>query len=139
MQIARIHDTAPQDADPLLREYIDAKKALDLAQNRLKKAQAVLLDQMAHDHQKSYRWTKEGRTYGVTYVRAERVEVDEKALRKALTAKVFDKYTVRKLDRKAMEAAIDTGDIDPMVVAKHVLTKPGEPYLRYSEKEIEDE
>lgn len=46
--------------------------------------------------------------------------INEPALRKELGAKVYDKYTKRVLDRKAMERAMDMGLIDPVTVSKHV-------------------
>lgn len=96
---------------------------------------------MAEKHRKTFSLTdlREKMTYSVTFVQAERVELDEKGLRKALTARVFDKYTVKKLDKKALEEAMGRGEVDPMVVAKFVSTKKGLPYLRYSEKEATDE
>jgi hypothetical protein len=93
---------------------------------------------MEDKHQKSYKWAHNGKQRTVTYVRSDRVEIDEKALRKALTAKVYDKFTVKKLDRKRMEAAMSAGEIDPMVVSQYITSKPGMPYLKYSEKEIEE-
>jgi ATP-dependent Clp protease ATP-binding subunit ClpA len=60
--------------------------------------------------------------------------LDEASAR--LTAKVFDRYTVKKLDRKRMEEAMDTGAIDPVTVSRYVELKPSRPYLEYREKEI---
>ena len=139
MQITRIHEDPQAAVDPLLSEYLDAKAAFDLAKARLDVAASELLNSMEDKHQKSYRWTNGDRQRSVTYVRSDRAEIDEKGLRKALTAKVFDKYTVKKLDRKAMEAAMDTGEVDPMIVSKYVTTKPGAPYLKYSERNVEEE
>lgn len=93
---------------------------------------------MAAKHQKSFTWQHEGRTRKVTYVQAETTQIDEKGLRRALTAKVFDKFTVKKLDRKAMEAAMDSGEVDPMVVARFVSAKPNSPFIRYTEKDSEE-
>lgn len=80
--------------------------------------------------------------YRFTYVQPVSVVIDEKGLRKALGARTFDKYTVRKLNRKAMEQAMERGEVSPMVVAKYVTEKPSQPHLKYSVKvhtEKEDE
>lgn len=90
---------------------------------------------METDSTKSMKVTVQGMAKQVTYVQTKSYEVDEKGLRKALTAKVFDKYTVKKLERAKLEKAIDDGEVDPMVVARFVAEKPNKPYLRYSEKE----
>ena len=141
MHIARIHEERLGGvSDPVLQEYLDAKKAHDLAGQRLKQAEAALLVRMQEKHQKSYKHTQpDGSTTTVTYVQRNTVEIDEKGLRRALTAKVFDKYTVKKLDRKAMEAAMDTGAVDPMTVARFVTEKPSQPYLKYTYKEGNDD
>lgn len=140
MHIARIHEERlGGHLDPILQEYLDAKAAHDLAGERLSNATEALLEQMAEKHQKSYKHKYQGVVTTVTYVKRETVEVDEKGLRKALTARVFDRYTVKKLDRKAMEAAMDTGAVDPMVVARFATTKESAPYLKYTKKEEEDD
>lgn len=74
-----------------------------------------------------------------TYVKRSSPVLDEKGLRKALTAKVFDKYTVKKLDRAALEAAMDRGEINAMVVLPFVQMKDGNPYIKYTENKDTDE
>lgn len=96
---------------------------------------------MAAKKRKTYSMTdlNEGMVYGVTFVQAERYEINEKGLRRALTAKVYDKYTEKKLNRKALEEAMSRGEVDPMKVSKYVEVTKGQPYLRYSEKEAVEE
>lgn len=94
----------------------------------------VLLAHMQENHQKSASVTRMGVRLQVTYTAPVSVTIDEKGLRRALTAKVYDKYTVKKLNRAAMEDAMSNGVIDPMVVSKYITEKPSQPYLRFSEK-----
>ena len=94
---------------------------------------------MAERHQKSYKVMDGEKVRTVTFVQQERTQIDEKGLRRALTAKVYDKYTIKKLDRKALEEAMGTGEVDPMVVSKYVSPVKGEPFLRYTEKDAEDD
>lgn len=139
MQITRIHEDPQTAQDPVLREYVDAKAALDHAERRLKQAQDALLEQMRAKHQKSYKWTNpEGKSTSVTYVQGQTAQIDEKGLRRALTAKVFDKYTTKKLDRKRMEAAMETGEVDPMVVSRFVTMRDNNPYLKFTETRNDD-
>jgi hypothetical protein len=77
-----------------------------------------------------------GKAYRVTFVQGETTEIDEPGLRKALGATQYRKYTQEKLDRKKLEAALDQGEVDPIVVGQHVRVKPNKPFLRYTEKEI---
>lgn len=139
LRIARINEV-PQDEDQdLFGEYVAAKQAVDQAQNHLKKVQKQLIDQMGAKHQKSWSITKDGEQHTVTYVQSNSVVIDTKALRRALTAKVYDKYTTKELNKDALEEAMSQGMVDPMVVAKYVSEKPGNPYLRYTRKQAEDE
>lgn len=119
----------PSEKD-LLSEFIEAKAARDSAQSRLDEIQERLTKQMEADQQKSFDYNREGIVGKVTYVRSKTTKVDEPGLRKALTAKVFDKYTTKKLDKKAMEEAMDAGTIDPVVVSKYVQVEYAKPYLR---------
>lgn len=124
---------APND---LVAEYLAARQERDRAQVRLSDLGERLIKQMEADQRKSFRWSADGLAHAVTYVRKHTTVIDEPGLRKALTARVFDKYTVRKLDRRAMESAMDAGAVDPITVSRFVTSKPGQPYLEYREKEV---
>ena len=94
---------------------------------------------MKANQRKTVTLESEGRKFTATYTQRTTTQIDERGLRKALTAKVFDKFTVKKLDRKALEAAMGEGAVDPMVVAKFVEQVPGKTYLTYREKDKNDE
>lgn len=77
-----------------------------------------------------------GNTTGkVTYTKQTRVVIDEAGLRRALTAKVYDKFTTRVLDRKAMEKAMEAGEINPVTVAKFIKIVESAPFIKYTESE----
>lgn len=124
--------------DPLVFDFLQARRARDRAQADLDEAQARLIKQMEQDQRKSFRWTSDGVRRAISYVQATTTVIDEKGLRKALGAKTYDKYTVRKLDRKAMESAMDDGTIDPITVSRFVTLKPNRPHLSLTEKEVEE-
>ena len=125
--------TEPND---LVAEYLRARTERDTAQAHLDEAQARLIKQMEADQRKSFKWTSDGRQRNLTYVVKRTTVVDEPGLRKALTAKIYDRYTKRILDRRAMERAMDAGDVDPVTVSRFVSMKPHNPYLDYREKEV---
>lgn len=133
MEVIPIRKVEPT-TNPEFTEYIDARAAADYANERLKRAQAVLLSSMQEKHQKSLSFVRDGIHRQVTYTAPVSVTIDEKGLRRALTAKVFDKFTVKKLNRAAMEDAMGNGVIDPLVVAKYITEKPSQPFLRFTEK-----
>lgn len=129
----------PTVSEPV-KEYLDARRAADLANERLKKATTVLIQGMEDAKIKTNQWTDaNGMKNTITYVKATRVEIDEVGLRKALTAKVFDKFTKKVLDKRAMEKAMDEGVVDPVVVAKFVTEKPSAPFLKYTVAEPKDD
>jgi hypothetical protein len=124
--------------DELVTEYLVARAERDRAQSYLDSIQARLVKQMQADQRKTYKWSDGGVNRNLTYVQQYTTIVDEPGLRRALRAKVFDRYTKRVLDRKRMEAAMDAGEIDPMTVSRFVTQRPKTPYLSYTEKETAD-
>jgi hypothetical protein len=124
--------------DPLVGEYLQARVERDKAQAKYDEVSTRLMKQMEADQRKSYRWQADGRAFGVTYVQAHTTVIDERGLRRALRAKTFDKYTKRVLDRKAMEAAMDSGEVDPVIVRQYVTLQPNKPHLSLKEKEVQE-
>jgi hypothetical protein len=119
----------------MVAQYLEAKTEYEKAKQRLDELSDRLIKQMEADQRKSFRWAEEGLERRLTYVQQHQTFIDEPGLRKALTAKVFDRYTKRVLDRKAMELAMDAGTVDPITVSRFVTTRPKKPFLTYTEKE----
>lgn len=124
----------PTETDPLVADYVRARVDRDQAQARLDELGERLIKQMEADQRKSWRWRDEHGAHTLTMVVKHSTDIDERGLRRALTAKVFDRYTKRVLDRKAMEAAMDDGAVDPMVVSRFVSQRAHKPYLDYRTK-----
>lgn len=122
--------------DPLVADFLTARQIRDRAQADLDEAQDRLIKQMEQDQRKSFRWTSDGVSRAITYVQAHTTVIDEAGLRKALGAKAFDRYTIKKLDRKAMEKAMDEGKVDPVTVSRYVTLKPNKAHLSLTEKEV---
>lgn len=125
--------------NPLVDDYLEAKAERDKAQARLDELSERLTKQMEADQRKSYRWDADGAKHTLTYVQSHVIEIDERGLRKALRAKVFDRYTKRVLDRKAMEAAMDSGEVDQVTVRQYVHLRPNKPHLTYSARVVAQE
>jgi len=94
---------------------------------------------MAKHQRKNLTLSSEGKKFSATYTQRTTNQINESGLRKALTAKVYDKFTVKKLDKKALEQAMSDGVVDPHVVARFVELVPGKTYVTYREKEEADE
>ena len=120
----------------LVQNYLIARARRDRAQTILDDAQARLIKQMEADQRKSFRWDDGGVRRTINYIQKHTVVINEAGLRRALTARVFDKYTKKVLDRKKMEDAIGMGAVDKMTVAQYAESKPQRAYLEYREKEI---
>lgn len=68
-----------------------------------------------------------------TLMKQSEYRFDEPGLKKALGARVWNKLTVAKLDKKKLEAAMANGDVDPVVVAAYAAEKESAPYIRLTE------
>lgn len=132
MHIERKIDPEEQTA---LLNYLAVRKTADRAKRFLEEAEEQLLKVMEAKRQKSFSYSEDGTKYSVTYTQRTENKINEAALRKALTARVYDAYVVKKLDRKSLENAMSSGEVDPMVVARYVDQVPGKPFLTYREKE----
>jgi hypothetical protein len=119
--------------DLILDEYLAARAAAETANQRLEQAQQKLLAQMAEEQQKTYKWSDGSVTKSISYAVRSVPVIDEAGLRKALKAPVYDKFTVRKLDRSKLEQAMSLGEVDPVLVSQFTTMKPSNPYLTYRE------
>lgn len=127
----------PNEPEPLVVDYLHARQARDQAQARFTELEERLIKQMEADQRKSFRWSRDGQAHNLTYVQGHTTYIDEAGLRKALKAKLFDRYTKRVLDRRAMERGMSEGEVDPLVVSKYVTDRLKKPYLNYTQREEE--
>lgn len=130
---ARTLRSVDADYEDMLDEYLSAKAAADRANDHLRVTEARLLEYMEREQLKTAVLEDSDLVHRVTFVQREVIKIDEKGLRRALRAKVYDRFTVRKLDRKALEGAMERGEVDPMIVSQHVTVEKSSPYLRYTE------
>lgn len=98
-------------------------------EDKIKEIETELIHRMEASSRKS---ASDGSTR-VTYVRPTKVKIDEAGLRKALGAKVYDRFTVAKLDQKKLEAALEKEEIEAEKVSPYVTEVVGTPYLRVTE------
>ena len=125
--------------EDLLRRYAEARRAEEEAHNSRLLVEEELMASMVKDQRKSTEVEDGGKRYRVTYVQGETSSVNEDGLRKALGAVTFRKYTVQRLDKKKLEDAMDSGDLDPVLVGQFVTVKPSKPFLRFTIKEEGDD
>lgn len=123
--------------DETLADLFDAlallKDEKDEADRRYRETQAMVVAALESRQQKTA--TVHGRKF--TLVAAERTVIDEDGLKKGLGAKVWNKFTIRKLDRSKLEQALLDGSVDPVLVARHSVVKRDTPHIRVSTVETE--
>lgn len=112
--------------------YLVLRQDLEEAQRKMDHVTKLLITEMEEEHAKTFQIEDNEALHRFTYVRRETPVIDEKGLRRALTARVYDRYTTKKLDRKRLEEAMGTGAVDRMLVAKYVQMKDGDPYIKHT-------
>lgn len=130
---ARTLAPVADDYEGLLDDFLRAKADADRANARLRAVEHLLMDHMERNQVKSAVVEDSDLVHRVTFVQRDVIKIDEKGLRRALKAKVYDQYTVKKLDRKALEGAMERGEVDPMIVSQYATVEKSSPYLRYTE------
>jgi hypothetical protein len=79
-----------------------------------------------------------GKIYRATFLQASTPVIDEKGLREELGNEVVDTYCRLVLDRKALEAAMEEGVLDPYKVGKHVTERKNKPSVRFTVRAADD-
>lgn len=122
----------------LFNFYIARKKDSDRANEELERAEKMLIAAMEDKQVKTVALGRGDHMHTGTWTQRNSYKINEQGLRRALRAKVYDRYTVRKLDRSKLEQAMSNGDVDPVVVARFVEQVPGKSYLTYRVKDDDE-
>ncbi len=75
---------------------------------------------------------EDGTVTKATYVVAHRTTLDESSLQKKIGSVMWRKITSLTLDRRKLDGAIQSGEIDPMIVASVTVEVPNKPYVKVS-------
>jgi len=114
-------------------EYESAKAAEAAATERREDAQdrvATLLELAGF---KSFTVDYGDRKLRVTRSQSDYIaNVDERGLKKALGAKVWRKVSVTKLSQPLLKAAIENGEVDPLVAGQYLEVKTKRPTISLS-------
>lgn len=68
-----------------------------------------------------------------TLVQAERTKINEAGLKKAIGARAYNKLTKSSIDLTKVKAAIQAGELDPIVLEQHAEVTYNRPSFRISE------
>lgn len=121
---------AAEDVAVLVERLADAKSAQHAADAEVKAVQAALIDMMNEDGITS----ASTEAHKAALVTATTIVIDEKKLKRVIGARLWNKVTVQKLDKKKLEAAVELGEVDMSDVAKSSDEVPKAPYIRITAK-----
>jgi len=116
-----------------LTRFIDAKKAADHAKRELEAAEEELIDALRTAGDKSTSLTEGDKVQRATVVQTETTKIDEDGLRKAVGVKLWNKITVKKVDKAKLTTTIADGEISPELASGFLTVQKNKPYIRYSE------
>lgn len=117
-----------------IERFREAKHNMEAAELDCADAQDQLIHVMGD--QKTSTTTVDGYRVTVTKVEAVVLVTEEDPLKKRLGARLWDRVTVKKLDKSKLEDAIARGEVDPTVVAQCSKEVPRKPYVKLTEKKL---
>lgn len=120
----------PKVIDEATMDLAEAKKEQKEANDAVAEVQDGLLGLLGAE--KLSAWNVDRVT--ATVVTGERISIDEVMLRKKIGAAAYRKLCSLALDKKLLEDAMASGDIDPNVVAACTTLTSNKPYIRLTER-----
>ena len=114
--------------EELLDSLAAAKRERELVDEKIGKLQESLLKYAASTEAK----TLTSKRYRATVITSERVTYNNKTLKKALGAKLWNRIKKEQVDSSKLKSLVSGGQIDPMIVAQCSEITKSKPYLRIS-------
>lgn len=123
-----------QKMKDLIERIVIARNTKAQVEASIKEMESELTTTMEALQRKSVSTKTSLGDFQATYVRSEKINVNEDGLRKHLGAKAFKSVADLKLNRKKLEAALEEGEIRHEDVSPYISSTHGAPYVRYTEK-----
>jgi hypothetical protein len=117
--------------DILTRGLAEAQAKLDETTHEYNLIKNMLTEIMETEQVKTHEVQDGGKIYRATFLQAVVPVIDEEGLKKELGAE-FDTYTKKVLDKKALESAMEVGEVDPSRVGKYVTERKNKPSVRFT-------
>src|SRR4051812_20933532 len=121
-----------QEFERLIADLAGARAQVEFAQAKVKSIEGDLIEYMQQVRRKTLKTSQGGYLLQTTVSTRTTTSVDEKGLRKRLGAKSFDRYTKRVLDKKLLEEALESGEVDRVWVAPFVTVKTSDPFVVFT-------
>lgn len=120
------------DLDVAIEELRAAKAKLERAQLAKDLAEERVLELLDGRGEKTH-LSSLSNGWMATAVYGETVTYDEERLTRELSTKDWDAVTVRKIDRRLLEAHVMSGVVDAHLVAECATIKPRKPFIKLTE------
>ena len=111
----------------------EARREKDALDKRIKELQLQVLDKFGDEKTVTVD-ADDGRTLKATRVQNVRVTIDDQALKSVVAPPLWNKITVRTLDKTKVEAFIGSGELDPAVVAQCSTETPSSPFIKITDR-----
>lgn len=128
--------TAAPELDERIVEFAKHKEAAKYHEGQWREAQPSIIEQMEEAGSNRRIVDTDDAKVTATIVRGTTVNLDSDRLKKAIGARAWNKLTVRSLDQKKVKEAIESGDLDPNIVAECSDEVDKTPYVRTSVKHL---
>ena len=133
-----MEETTKIKMDLLVQSFAELSQRAADATNAFEAVRKTLAQEMENEQIKTHEVQDGGKVYRATFLQAVIPVIDEGALEDELGTEVFDRYTKRVLDRKALEEAMENGELDPLTVGKHITERKNRPSVRFSTRAADD-
>lgn len=119
--------------DEMVAEWQIAKATVETAQERFDHLTNEITAYMITEGVKSDLVRVRDKEWKVTVVQTERVKVDDDHLIKMIGKRLYNKVSIRKVDKKLLDDAIKEGAIDPAMISNSVVISTSKPFMRVTE------
>lgn len=133
-----MQETVKLKMDMLTKGLAELQVKVDEATKEFNLVRSMLTEAMVEEQIKTHEVEDGGKIYRATFVQASVPLIDEEGLEKELGFVKYDQFTKKVLDRKALEAAMETGEVDPFLVGKHVTERKNKPSVRFTVRAADD-
>jgi len=131
-------DTTRIKLDTLTVAFAELQAKADEAARAANDVKKVLAEALEQDQIKTHEVQDGGKIYRATFLQAVVPIIDETGLEKELGSDVYDRYTKKVLDKKALERAMESNEVDPVKVGKHVTERRNAPSVRFTVRAADD-
>jgi len=124
--------------DLMVQAFAELQQQATDAANAFDALRKTLANEMETQQIKTHEVQDGGKIYRATFLQASTPVIDEDGLRQELGDTEFERYCRLVLDRKALEAGMENGEVDPFAVGKHITERKNRPSVRFSTRAADD-